>query len=189
MEFLGKSFRIRFLWKSVSLKKIPWVSFRLEKNQWKPIELIWSQSKWTSLKEIFGNSFLRSRIDENCLHQWWKKNQIHFIEGIARWNDFIQVHCVETGFFESKFRKVDMIDGKTMETNFVYREARPFNFIHKNLSKSLSTIEKQGKSLSTVRNPIAQFSLEKRSWKHFVDMFSLKKILLKKFVRKLYEHP
>ena len=48
-----------------------------------------------------------------------------------------------------------------------------------NLSKPLSTIEKQWKSLSSVRNPIAQFSLEKRSCKHFDDMFSLKKFLLK----------
>ena len=56
-------------------------------------------------------------------------------------------------------------------------------------SKSLSMIEKQRKSLSSVRNPIAQFSLENRSWKHFVDMFSLIKFLLTKFDWKLYEHP
>ena len=58
-----------------------------------------------------------------------------------------------------------------------------------NLSKSLSTIEKQWKSLSSVRNLIAHFSLEKHSWKLFVDMFSLKKFSLTKFVWKLYEHP
>ena len=131
MEFLRKSLCIWFLWKSVSLIKILWVSFRLEKNQWNAIELIWSQWKWISSKEVFGNLFLRSRIDENCLHQWWKKNQNIFNEGISRWNDFIQVQCVETCFLESKSRRVDMIDVKTMETNFVYRKTRPTNFIHK----------------------------------------------------------
>ena len=130
-NFLGKVcvydfFENRFLWLKFCGYRFGW-----KKNQWKAIELIWSQWKWISSKEVFGNLFLRSRIDENCLHQWWKKNQNIFNEGISRWNDFIQVQCVETCFLESKSRRVDMIDVKTMETNFVYRKARPTNFIHK----------------------------------------------------------
>ena len=73
-------------------------------------------------------------------------------------------------------------------TSSIEKTYQPISSIN-NLSKSLSTIKKRGKSLSSVRNPVVQFSLEKRSWKHFVDMFSLKKFLLTKFVWKLYEHP
>ena len=118
-----------------------------------------------------------------------KKNQNHFIEGIARWNDFIQVHCVETGFFKVNPGKLIWLMEKLWKlTSSIEKTYQPVSSIS-NLSKSLSTIKKQGKSLSSVRNPIAQFSLEKRSCKHFVDMFSLKKFLLTKFVWKLYEHP
>ena len=119
-------FENQFPWLKVRGHRFGW-----KKNQWKRIEMIWKQSKWISSKEVFGNLFLRSRIDENCLHQWWKENQNNSNEGIARWNDFIQVQRVETGFLESRSRRVDMIDGKIMETNFVYRESRPTNFIHK----------------------------------------------------------
>ena len=72
-------------------------------------------------------------------------------------------------------------------TSSIEKPDQPISSIS-NPSKSLSTIEKQRKSLSSVRNPIAQFSLEKRSWKRFVDMFSLIKFLLTKFVWKLFEH-
>ena len=57
-----------------------------------------------------------------------KENQNHFADGFALWNDFTQVQCVEVGSLESKSREVDMIDGKTMETNFVYRKARRTSF-------------------------------------------------------------
>ena len=57
-------------------------------------------------------------------------------------------------------------------TSSIEKPDQPISSIS-NLSECFSTIEKQWKSLSSVRNPIAQFSLEKRSWKHFVDMFSL----------------
>ena len=73
-------------------------------------------------------------------------------------------------------------------TSSIEKPDQPISSIS-NPSKSLSLIEKQWKSFSSVRNPIAQFSLEKRSSKHFVDMFSLIKSLLTKFVWKLYEHP
>ena len=73
-------------------------------------------------------------------------------------------------------------------TSSIEKPDQPISSIS-NPSKSLWTIEKQWKSLSSVRNPIAHFSLEKRSWKHFVDMFSLIKFLLTKFVLKLCEHP
>ena len=73
-------------------------------------------------------------------------------------------------------------------TSSIEKPDQPISSIS-NPSKSLSTIEKQRKSFSSVRKPIAQLSLEKRSWKHFVDMFSLKKFLLTKIVWKLYKHP
>ena len=58
------------------------------------------------------------------------ENQNHFADGFALWNDFTQVQRMETGFFESKSKEVDVIDGKTMETNFNYRQARKTNFIY-----------------------------------------------------------
>ena len=157
MEFLRKSLCMWFLWKSVSLIKIPWVSFRLEKNQSKPIELIWSQSKWIPSKEIFGILFLRSRIDENCLHQWWKENQNHFLQGIARWNDFIQVQCVEIGFPESESREVDMIVEKPWKlTSSIEKPHEPISSIS-NPSKFLSTIENNENRYHPLEIPLLNF--------------------------------
>ena len=57
-----------------------------------------------------------------------KENQNHFADGFALWNGFTQVQRMDTGFFEGKSKEVDVIDGKTMETKFVYRGARRTNF-------------------------------------------------------------
>ena len=58
MEFLGKSFCIRFLWKSVSLNKIPWVSFRWKKingNQLNWFEVNRSEHHWRKFSENYSS--------------------------------------------------------------------------------------------------------------------------------------
>ena len=189
MEFLRKSLCIWFLWKTISLIKIPWVSFWLEKNQWKPIELICSQSKWIPSKE--NSEICSSEVESMKTALISGERRIKITP--MRWSpgETISYKCNAWKLVSLKVNPGELIwlMAKLWKlTSSIEKPDQPISSIS-NPSNSLSTIEKQRKSFSSVRNPNAQFSLEKRSWKRFVDMFSWIKFLLTKFVWKLYEHP
>ena len=96
------------------------------------------------VNEGSGGLFYRNRLHENCLHQWWNKNQYHFTVGNARWTVFIQVQCKETGFFERK------------STNFIHMQPSEV-FVNDQKALKIDIIRKE---------PNSQSTLEKRSWKN-----------------------
>ena len=96
------------------------------------------------VNEVSRSLLYRNRLHGNCLHQRWNKNQYHFTDGNARWTDFIQMQCKETGFFEMK------------STNFIHRQPSEI-FVNDQTVLKIDIIWKE---------PNSQFFLEKRSWKN-----------------------
>ena len=133
----------KFSWKSVSWWKIPWKIFWFKKfhgNQFR-----WFQNDHIEfVNEGSGGLFYQNRLHENCLHQWWNKNQYHFTDGNARWTDFIQMQCNETGFIETK------------STNFIHRQPSEV-FVNDQKTLKIDIIWKE---------PNSQSTLEKRLWKN-----------------------
>ena len=129
-QFHGEKFRGNyFFW----FKKFHGNQFRRFQND--QIEFV---------NEGSGGLFYRNRLHENCLHQWWNKNQYHFTVGNARWTVFIQVQCKETGFFERK------------STNFIHMQPSEV-FVNDQKALKIDIIRKE---------PNSQSTLEKRSWKN-----------------------
>ena len=106
--------------------------------------MISKRSNWICQWKVSGSLFCRNRLHENCLHQWWNKNQYHFTDMNARWTDFIQMQCKETGFFEMK------------STNFIHRQPSEI-FVNDQTVLKIDIIWKE---------PNSQSYLEKRSWKN-----------------------
>ena len=174
MELLGKSLCIWFLWKSISLIKNPWVSFRLEKvngNQLNWFEVNRSENHRMIFLEIYSSE-VESMKTAFLIGE--RRIKITPVRGLP--GETIPYKCNAWKRVSLKVnpgKLIWLMEKLWKLHSSIEKTYQPISSIS-NLSKSLSTIKKQGKSLSSVRNPIAQFSLEKRSWKHFVDMFSLK---------------
>ena len=138
------SFFWKFSWKSVSWWKIPGNCFFLFKK-FHGKKFRWYQNDQIEfVNEGSGGLFYRNRLHENCLHQWWNKNQYHFTVGNARWTVFIQMQCKETGFFERK------------STNFIHMQPSEV-FVNDQIALKIDIIWKE---------PNLQSTLEKRSWKN-----------------------
>ena len=185
-EFLGKNSCIWFPQKSVSLIKIPWVSFLLEKSQWKPIKLIWSQSNWIWSKKISWSSFLQSKIHGNCLHQWWKKTKTTLPTGSPC--ETISHKCNAWKLVSLKVnpRKLIWLMQKLWKlTSTIDKPEKPSSSMG-NPRKLLSTFRNQWKSVTSDRKFHCSILFE---WKIFVDKFTSKKFSLTKVLCKLTEHP
>ena len=129
-QFHGKTFRGNcFFW----FKKFHGNQFRWFQND--QIEFV---------NEGSGSMFYRNTLHENCLHQWWNKNQYNLTDGNARWPHLIQMQCKETGFFERK------------STNFIHMQPSE-DFVNNQEALKIDIIWKE---------PNSQSTLEKRSWKN-----------------------
>ena len=150
----------RFDWRKINRNQLSWFEVNRSENHRRIFLEIYS-SEVESMKTAFINGE--------------RKTKITSLRGPP--GETISYKCIAWKLVSLKVNsgKLIWLMGKLWKlTSSIGKPDQPISSLS-NLSKSLSTIEKQWKSLSSVRNPIAQFSLEKRSWKHFVDMFSLKK--------------
>ena len=115
-------------------KRLHWLKIRGYHFAWKiTMETIWIDLKATKMSFIVGNFVKLCSIGVGSkdiafiIGEAITKN--HFIDENARWTDFKQMQCNETGFFGRNSMQLDMVDEKSMETDFNYQQARRTNFV------------------------------------------------------------